>query len=552
MQQLKYYFILFFLVCSSLSYGQSKPSDTTKILFIGNSYTYYNSSPELLKKLAQEKFPNKTIQVKLVSQGGMTLKRHWEAGEAQEAIKSNSWNYVILQEQSKLGMPVIIDNAVYFGQTELFFEFAKKFDEEIKASGAKTVFFMTWSTKDRPEQQEILTYAYSTIAKELNAIVAPIGLAWDKVRSSNQFNLYAMDGSHPSQHGSYLVATTLFATLFEENPSGLTGKILGHLLSSRGEPSLGSKLLINIPPADALEIQRASWEVNKNLQKTDGYTNIKEPKQTYSIPVLTKGENIDLPKITGRWYGTSTYGSNYLGQILDASYKDDSLQLSLTLYAADRQDRMTVKDARIETNQLQLTIIDSLRTRNSKLSFSLSKGQLKGISASSGNSFTQYNHWTLSRDNVQNNVDLEAYDQMMIAFDSEIEKVGYTKAAINHFKQYGALIDSTYIPEETYLNAKGYNFLRDDKVYDALNTFELAMTLYPQSVNTYDSYAEALAIAGQHEKALKILLEGYELAKRTGDENLPMIEANLKKLKQGAPISQEMTPPPPPQPPQPK
>ena len=552
MQQFKYYFILFFLVCSSLSHGQSKPSDTTKILFIGNSYTYYNSSPELLKKLAQEKFPNQTIQVKLVSQGGMTLKRHWETGEAQEAIKSNSWNYVILQEQSKLGMPVIIDNEVYFGQTELFFEFAKKFDVEIKASGAKTVFFMTWSTKDHPEQQEILTYAYSTIAKELNAIVAPIGLAWDKVRNNNQFNLYAMDGSHPSQHGSYLVATTLFATLFEENPSGLTAKISGHSLSSSGKLSLESKLLINIPPADALEIQKASWEVNKHLQKTDGYTNIKEPKQTYTIPVLTKGENIDQPKITGRWYGTSTYGSNYLGQILDASYKGDSLQLSLTLYAADRKDRMTVKDARIEKNQLQLTIIDSLRTRNSKLSFSLSKGQLKGISVSSGNSFTQYNHWTLSRDNVQNKIDLEAYDKMMITFDSEIEKDGYVKAAVNHFKQYSALIDSTYKPEEAYLNAKGYNFLQDDKVYDALDTFELAMTLYPQSVNTYDSYAEALVIAGQDEKALKILSEGYELAKKTGDENLPIIEANLKKLKQGAPISQEMTPPPPPQPPQPK
>ena len=79
-------------------------------------------------------------------------------------------------------MPVIIDRDIYFGQTDLFFNYARKFDAEIKEAGAKTVFFMTWSVKSRPEEQEILTYAYSNIAQELNATVAPVGLVWDALR----------------------------------------------------------------------------------------------------------------------------------------------------------------------------------------------------------------------------------------------------------------------------------------------------------------------------------------------------------------------------------
>ncbi len=551
MQKTKNIITLILLLVVTISWSQSREADTTRILFIGNSYTYYNSLPELVKGMAKEKFPDRIIETQLVSQGGMTLKRHWQEEKALQTIRSGKWDYVILQEQSKLGMAVMIDNDIFFGQTDLFFDYARKFNQEIKKSDAKTVFFMTWSVRERPEEQEILTYAYSSIAKELDAILVPVGLAWSQLRTNNQFNFYAVDGSHPSPMGSYLAASTLFSTLFEVSPIGLSGYISGKDLSSSGVPSLDSQVLTELKNADAQAIQKVSWSVLETLKKSGDYPNIKQPKPSYKIPVLVEGEKIDLKKIEGKWYGTSTYGSNYLGFILDIKSVNDDLETNLTFYSPDRKDQMTVQEAKIFDNELVLKVVDSLRTMNPTLRFSLKDDQMTGLLESFG-TITMYKNLKLSRQSIQNGIDMAAFVLLMESFELDIERRGYVNAAVEHYQQFSKLKGEKYLPEENYLNALGYNFMRDSELQDALDQFELAMSLYPSSVNTYDSYGEALAKAGQKERALEIYSKGVELAKKTGDKNLAYIEANLKKLKEDIPINEEASSPPPPPPPSPR
>lgn len=546
MKQRRNFLTFIILTFATLSWSQSMQSDTTRILFVGNSYTYYNSLPELVKSLSNEKYPDRVVETQLISQGGATLQRHWEAGKAQQVIKSDHWDYVILQEQSRLGMGVVIDDEFYFGQTDLFFEYARKFDIEIKEAGAETVFFMTWSRENQPEKQEILTYAYATIAKELDAVLAPVGLVWDKLRTNSQFNFYVEDGSHPSPMGSYLAASTIFSTLFKVSPMGLSGSLSGKTLSSSGEPSIETGSLTDVSIKDSEVIQMASWSVVEDMQKSGGYPKIERPKPSYTVPVLDQGEKIDAKNITGKWYGTSTYGFDYLGLILDADYVQGNLEAHLSFYAPDREDKMIVEEVKVEEDEFVLKIFDSLRMMNSTIRFSFHDNQMNGL-LESVNNITTYNHLKLSRQSIQNEIDLAAFELLMESFQSNLLRDGYVEAAINHYKKYSLLIGEAYLPEESYLNAQGYNFMRDGKLNDALDQFELAMTLYPQSVNTYDSYAEALAKAGQKEKAIEILTIGYELAKKTGDENLSFIEANLKKLKEGVPITGEAAgiPPPP-------
>lgn len=547
MNYLKRSFSLLLLFIAAISCLQPKEKDEIRILFIGNSYTYFNSTPELVKAFIQEKFPEQSVITQLISGGGMTLADHWQNEGTVETIRTGEWDYVVLQEQSKLGMGVMIDNDMYFGQTERFFEHARKFDNEITKADAKTVFLMTWSVRDQPNEQAILTHAYTTIAKELEALVVPVGIVWDKVRTIPKIDLYADDGGHPSPEGSYLTAVTLYATLMADNPLGLPRVISGYRLSSSGEPSLDSELLIDLSNEEAQLIQEASWEVVQAMQTSSNYLDFEQPEPSYTIPVLSKGETIELTNIIGKWYGTGTYGSDYLGQIMEVKDEGGKPSVGLSFYSPHVQDEMRVDNVIIRRDQLILSLYDSLRTRSATLRISLNRGEMEGILESSGN-FQMYKHLYFSKAPVHNGIDLSAVALLMKSFQSNITKEGYIKAALKHYEKYGNLIGETYRPEEFYLNAIGYNFLRDGKVKDALNAFELAMTYYPQSVNTYDSYAEALIVAERKDEALAVYEKAYELAKKTGYENLTYIEDNLDKLKNNiaVDIEREAIPPPPP------
>ncbi len=86
---------------------------------------------------------------------------------------------------------------------------------------------MTWANRNRPETQALLADAYTNIARELDAILAPVGLAWQQVqRLIPGLDLYHPDGRHANPIGSYLTACVLYAALFNTSPEGLPGAIL--------------------------------------------------------------------------------------------------------------------------------------------------------------------------------------------------------------------------------------------------------------------------------------------------------------------------------------
>jgi hypothetical protein len=181
---------------------------STRILFIGNSYTFVNSG---IDKQLEGLAPSSEILSMAVA--GYTLEQHWNDGHALQTIRKGGWNYVILQEQSQT--PI-------FGQQK-FYEFAREFDQEIRRNGAKTVLLMTW---ERPDSSRYgvttanLAAAYYGLGAELGASVAPAGLAFARsLRDKPDLVLYSQDG-HPTPSGTYLAACVLYATIFEKSPVG--------------------------------------------------------------------------------------------------------------------------------------------------------------------------------------------------------------------------------------------------------------------------------------------------------------------------------------------
>lgn len=185
----------------------SKPA-STRILFIGNSYTYVSGGiDKQLEGLAP------SIATSRQTAAGYTLERHWKDGEALRAIRRGGWRYVVLQEQSQT--PVC--------DRQKFYQFAREFDRAIRAGGAQTILLMTW---ERPDSIAYgvttanLAAAYDALGTELGAEVAPAGLAFARsLHERPDLLLYSADG-HPTPSGTYLAACTLYGTILARSPVG--------------------------------------------------------------------------------------------------------------------------------------------------------------------------------------------------------------------------------------------------------------------------------------------------------------------------------------------
>lgn len=180
-----------------------------KILFIGNSYLAENDFTEILTYLAESR--DKQIHARLIFNDKTTLEEHyWYDPETIHALREESWDVMVLQEQSVRPIE----------EPEKMFRAATKLHQERK--NAATVLFMTWARAYFPETQEAIRTAYQDLAPQLQATVAPVGVAWQHaLKRDPTLRLYADDGSHPTFLGTYLAACVMYATIFGESPEGL-------------------------------------------------------------------------------------------------------------------------------------------------------------------------------------------------------------------------------------------------------------------------------------------------------------------------------------------
>ena len=277
-----------------------------RVLFIGNSLTYYNNLPHLLEQLAASSDVPRKLQTRLIGFGGATLHNHWERGEALKAIREGTWDYVVLQEQSSLGAVYMVNGKRWITpDPEFFHQYARLFDEEIKHSGAKTVFFLTWARKNGPpREQAALTYAYMKIAGELNANVAPVGVAWQEARTGeSEISLYLEDGSHPSSSGTYLAACVFYSLFYGKSRVGLRARITGNPIDDRGMIDLKkTAVLVDLAEADASRLQRIAWQTQKKLTAAGGY--FETPRSPPpKLPTLPEGRKPAVSDLEGLWKG---------------------------------------------------------------------------------------------------------------------------------------------------------------------------------------------------------------------------------------------------------
>jgi hypothetical protein len=259
----------------------------------------------MLEQLALAGRAGRRVVVEMIAEGGATLKDHWERGKAVQAIRSGGWDYVVLQEQSTLGVTYLVDGQPRITDADKYFRYARRFDGEIRKSGARTVLFGFWARDNAPEEDwNALAYFHRQLGKELGSTVAPVGLAWHAIRQQDGgIRLYQADRSHPEPAGSYLAACTLYAACFGDPPADPPGRISGHPVSRDGEvDGKRTETLVDLSPAAARMLRDAAVKAVRSLRDSADDLKLSRPRPP-RLPRLAPGRRPGDAELEGLWTG---------------------------------------------------------------------------------------------------------------------------------------------------------------------------------------------------------------------------------------------------------
>ena len=225
-------------------------------LFVGNSYTSYNSLAQTTASILKDGIPEweELLDASSYNPPGRSFTRHLDELEdgspLQGLLQTNpqNWKWVVLQDQS---------------QTPGFWEFAgpgsiftnslnaaTELDDMVAATGGQTMFLMTWGRRERDSNnvelfpdfltmqgkltEGYLRYVQATSTNRRPTYVAPAGLVFQTIRNDLVVQginpsdpgtlfrqLYQNDGSHPSVAGTYVAALTLYTSMTGQSPKDI-------------------------------------------------------------------------------------------------------------------------------------------------------------------------------------------------------------------------------------------------------------------------------------------------------------------------------------------
>ena len=101
--------------------------------------------------------------------------------------------------------------------------------------------------------------------------------------------------------------------------------------------------------------------------------------------------------------------------------------------------------------------------------------------------------------------------------------LAYNVQSANRYREQ----EFDYWHSERDFNGWGYRLLNEAQIEEAIAVFTLNTVLFPQSANAWDSYGEALLLAGKKAEALKMYQKSLEL--NPSNQNAKQI---IKRLEQ--------------------
>lgn len=184
-----------------------------KVLFLGNSHTFFNDMPELFARFA-EKTTGEKPEVVMLAYSGRDLDWHRrEYFSLRFNLMYGGFDYCVIQQAAHPYPPV-----------EQTLETGADIIGLCHRCGVKPVVYMTWAEKRFPENQQKMIDTCEKLAGEHGALLAPIGRVWQSVQQARaDIELYHTDGEHAGPYGDFLIAAVLCRLLTGEISDAVSG-----------------------------------------------------------------------------------------------------------------------------------------------------------------------------------------------------------------------------------------------------------------------------------------------------------------------------------------
>lgn len=208
-----------------LLFSCSESHKTTRILFVGNSYTYRNNMPEIFERIAQSK--GEQVEVSHITRGKYTFYLQAKRKKLYKAFRNQDWDVIVLQGSSR---DMLRDSARFNKRTYPALDKMLGIIRE-NQKDAKVYFYMTWPYRkgdpkterfsDPDSMLSAVAAGYDNLRNRYKVPVIPVGKVWRSyVVAYPEANLYLKDNSHPTYEGSYLVACTMYSAIYGKSPKG--------------------------------------------------------------------------------------------------------------------------------------------------------------------------------------------------------------------------------------------------------------------------------------------------------------------------------------------
>ncbi|MCB0641280.1 MAG: hypothetical protein KDC44_06550 [Phaeodactylibacter sp.] len=208
----------FFLALSILFAWTVQAQDTApkRILFVGNSFTYFYNLPQVVASMAE------TQGIELITRqstvGGSSLEQHWKGEKGtrtREILDSGDWDYVVFNNHSNSAIKT----------PESFMEYGRKFAELVRSKGAEPVFMMTWAYKSNPLMQPEITRMYLKLAEETKSAYVPAGPIFEAARHWRPDMELFFDDKHPSSNGTYMLGLAFYRFFTGNTTAGIPERL---------------------------------------------------------------------------------------------------------------------------------------------------------------------------------------------------------------------------------------------------------------------------------------------------------------------------------------